>query len=199
MITPLYRAVEHDHMGAVKLLIEHGADYVDIHKAVNWRTDMAILDYLVDHGCDFNGMYDLSDDMALHRAIRNDSYYVCRLLVSNGADIEARNYDGNTPLLEVIASMPCGYYEMLDLLISRGADINVTNTKTGNTLLHNAMYLEYYADIVRLLLRNGIDPWIKNKDGMTAIDIAINDIEDDRSNVYIGMIMRAMRPTIIPR
>lgn len=61
------------------------------------------------------------------------------------------------------------------------------------------MYLEYCADIVRLLLRNDIDPWIKNKDGMTAIDIAINDIEDDRSNEYIGMIMRTMRPTIIPR
>lgn len=69
----------------------------------------------------------------------------------------------------------------------------------ADTLLHNVMYLENCAYIVRLLLKYDIDPWIKNKDGKTAIDLAIHDIEDDRSNEYIGMITRAMQPTIIPR
>lgn len=118
MITPLYRAVEHDHIEAVKLLIEHGANFNYMHKAASWRTGMTVLNCLADHGCDFDGIYNLSDNTALHRAIRNDSYYVCQLLVCNGADIEARNDDGNTPLLEVVASMPRGYYDLLDLLIS---------------------------------------------------------------------------------
>lgn len=64
--------------------MEHGVDHINIHKAVNWRTGMNILNYLVDHGCDFDGMY----DTALHRAIRNNSHYVCVLLVSNGANIK---------------------------------------------------------------------------------------------------------------
>ena len=146
---------------------------------------MAVLNYLVDHGCDFDGMYNLSDNTALHRAIRNDSYYVCQLLVCNGADIEARNDNGNTPLL---ATWRHGYDPncgIISLLLDRGADINAINTKTGDTLLHSVARLRDCVDVVRLLLNRGADPRIKNKKGATVLHVA------EGSCVY--MIARAMK------
>src|SRR5262245_59069672 len=62
-------------------------------------------------------------------AIRNGDVRVVRQLLDNGADVNARDAEGNTPLIlaSIYASPEC-----LELLIEKGADVNSAN-KAGAT------------------------------------------------------------------
>ena len=64
-------------------------------------------------------------------AIRNGDVRVVRQLLDNGADVNARDAEGNTPL--ILASFYASP-ECLELLIEKGADVNSAN-KAGATPL----------------------------------------------------------------
>jgi ankyrin repeat protein len=95
-------------------------------------------------------------------------------LLANGADIEARNEDGSTPL-DWAASF--AQTDILKLLIQRGAKANVID-KYGNTPLISAacecavatMNSAYQA--VKILLDQGADVNARNYDGKTALMMA---------------------------
>ena len=54
-----------------------------------------------------------------------------KLLLDNGADVNARDNGGNTPL--IMASM-CGRIEVVSMLLKNGADVNAT-TNSGYSAL----------------------------------------------------------------
>ena len=72
------------------------------------------------------------------------------LLINAGADINAKNKDGSTPL-HVAAEKK--NKDIVELLILRHADINAKNNN-GWTPLHVAT-IEYQWDIANLLRKNG--------------------------------------------
>ena len=75
-------------------------------------------------------------DGALHRAAMNNRTAVMELLIARGADIEAQDPRGYTPLTMV--TRISGPFEALELLVKKGANINLPDS-LGNTPLDNAI------------------------------------------------------------
>ena len=81
-------------------------------------------------------MKDNEGSTPLHVAVkttRTDAETI-GLLIGNGADVNAKDMIGNTPLNFAASE---GYQEIVKLLISKGANVN-TIANNGKTPLHNA-------------------------------------------------------------
>jgi len=87
---------------------------------------------------------------------------VAKILIENKADINAKNNNDYTPLLATDSS------EIAKLLIEKGANVNVKD-QNGNTLLH-----KYYNDfeMTKLLISKGANRSIANNKGELPIDYA---------------------------
>ena len=57
----------------------------------------------------------------MHGAAFTGRMEVVELLIANGANVNAKDKDGGTPLLHATLS---GHREIVELLISKGADVN---------------------------------------------------------------------------
>ena len=88
-------------------------------------------------------------------------------LLAGGADINARNLHGDTPL---ILAAVYGYRDIVRLLLTKEADINAQNI-IGNTALIEAASKDK-PEIVQELLAAGADVNQKNVNGLTAIEVA---------------------------
>ncbi len=105
----------------------------------------------------------------LMRACRlADAAIVAELLVS-GAQIDARNNDGNQALWFACFS---GSLEIMDLLIATGIDINNQNDNGATCLMYAASSGK--DEIVAKLLQAGVDTGVKTLDDYTALDMAAN-------------------------
>lgn len=91
-------------------------------------------------------------------------------LLENGADVNQKNKDGITPLMNYIISKPTDDY-IIDVLVKYGAKINEQDNE-GNTALHYAIIHGNSMRIIKCLLNNGSDRSIENKYGMTPMDYA---------------------------
>ena len=115
-----------------------------------------------------------------------------------GIDVNAKDWDGKTPLDYAIttehlktadllrkhggksgaedsiriASM-FGNIEAIKKHLDSGADVNVKNDEDGRTPLHYAVY-KGHKEIVELLIANGADVNAKSEDGYTPLDVAIH-------------------------
>ncbi|MFZ8806797.1 MAG: ankyrin repeat and protein kinase domain-containing protein [Pyrobaculum sp.] len=139
-------------------------------------------------------------DLELHIATYKGNVWRVEELLEKGADPNAQDYDGRTPLHTAASK---GDVLIVELLLKHSADLN-TQTKFGYTPLHLAameghvdvvrLLLEHgantntqdifgwtplhwaakegHVDVVRLLLEHGADPTIKNEDGKTPLDLA---------------------------
>jgi ankyrin repeat protein len=90
-----------------------------------------------------------------------------RSLLRAGADVNARDTNGDTPL---IISAFHGLSETAEILLEQGADLNAKNN-LGNTALMEAAAMNK-AETIRLLLAKGADVNVKNIIGLSAVDAA---------------------------
>lgn len=174
----------------------NAGSYDDFFIAIK-RDDAAIVLTLLQRGFDGNTR-DPKGVPGLHLAMLEPSPKVVRTLIAwPQVQVDARNAHDETPLM--LASLR-GYTETVRLLVERDADINkpgwtplhyaATNSHldimrllierhayidaeapNGNTpLMMAAVYGN--ASAVKLLLEAGADPLLKNKAGLTAIELA---------------------------
>ena len=96
----------------------------------------------------------------LHIALDKESI---KLLISKGADVNARDAQGMTPIFNKEINL-------IILLVKAGADIRLQSSK-GNTAL---MWFAYsgYLEGIKYLVSLGAKIDIKNSDNQTALDIA---------------------------
>ena len=97
-------------------------------------------------------------------ACKNGNIDLVKKMLSYGADVNAKNNNGNTPLH--LASRK-GHTEIVKLLLEHGADANVKNND-GETAFDWASY-EGHTEIVKLSLEYGADVNVKDNDGNTPL------------------------------
>lgn len=91
-----------------------------------------------------------------------------RQAVRGGADVNARDKDGVTPLHRAAALN--GNPEVIYTLIQLGADVNARD-KNGWTPLHWAARFSKKPEVVLVLLKLGADPKARTDSGITAWDL----------------------------
>lgn len=104
----------------------------------------------------------------LHVAAMANQVRIAAELVKAGADIEARDHLGRTPLLQAARS---GQAAIIDFLVKRHADMNAADKK-GNTALHLAAQ-GINADTIIALMARGANSVRLNHDGGTPVDVAL--------------------------
>ncbi|XP_065276709.1 B-cell lymphoma 3 protein [Emys orbicularis] len=142
--TPLHLAVITTQPSLVKLLLSHGASPMALDR----------------HG-----------QTSVHLACEHGSPRCLRELLewgSNRPELEARNYEGLTPLHVSVAT---SNRDTVLLLLEHGADIDAVDIKSGRSPLLHAVE-NNSLDMVELLIQNGANVNAQSYAGCTALHVA---------------------------
>ncbi|KAK0643053.1 hypothetical protein B0T16DRAFT_176251 [Cercophora newfieldiana] len=157
-----------------KLLLENGAD-VDATNAVGQTAleeavgegNEPLVEFLINEGAKIDAK---AHTPLLTTAIAGGDVKITRLLVENGANIEAREpYAGQTPLS--VAAL-YGYEDVVRMLVENGANIEARQTLTDRTPLGVAVSEGRYG-VAKLLLEKGAKINARDKLGETPLATAM--------------------------
>jgi ankyrin repeat protein len=123
----------------------------------------------------------------LHGAASVGDVEMVRLLLDQGAEVDAKDGFGKTPLLHAAACGHANRLPLVSLLLERGADVN-TKDVGGRTALHIVMmwsnwelWSDTRAPLVSLLLRQGADVNARDNRMQTPLHLAA---ETGRETIY---------------
>lgn len=181
--TPLARAATYGRLGAVQLLIAHGADLdapdrdgrtALMRAAVYGHVDVVLA--LLDAGADV-GVQQVHGWTALAYAAAAQHPDVVRALLAHGADscVHQRNAAMRTPLMlavgaDELAASPASHRQLIDLLLEGGANIDAGD-EYGMTPLMLAAQLGDTGTVLHLR-DAGASVRARNGRGQTAADVA---------------------------
>ena len=110
---------------------------------------------------------DISGGTVLHRACRWGDADLVQLLLDRGLDVQARNSNGDTPLLLAAGRGGASASQVVKVLLAKGARIGDRGSG-GRTALHESAYHGDAASAA-LLLEHGADPNAVNEEGYTPL------------------------------
>ncbi|XP_077297918.1 uncharacterized protein LOC143919459 [Arctopsyche grandis] len=133
-----------------------------LHNAVNGSNASAVI-FFLERRIKPN-ITDVNLRTPLHCAVlTNDLEEIAKLLIRNGADLNAADNFGCTPLHYAVEKSK---YYFAEMLIEEGADINARD-KLGRTALHK--YPKNSIPFVNMMLKNGADVNILDKYGRSPL------------------------------
>jgi hypothetical protein len=192
--TPLMRAVMEGHRPVIEYLLDRGAD-------INARFDhgqtvlMLGLDendnlapLLLDRGADIKALTDRGENCLIWPQTGDSIRY----LLSRGAEVDVRNIDGQTPLMNVATG--CYLHKRgfdpndgLAALLDGGADIDARDNKGQTALMiaaERSVYDEDTPGRLRFLIARGANPLVRDNDNNTASMHALRlrpDLDGDKA------------------
>ncbi|NXQ87118.1 ASB10 protein, partial [Nyctibius grandis] len=181
--TALHEACAAARTDCVRLLLGFGADpeavsedgYKPLHLCKS-PDSIECVRQLLQHGARVNSQTEEEEDTALHVAARHGLADHVQLLLRYGAELEARNEEGQTPLNAACAQphQPQDmdrYYRVCQLLVESGASINAADRDRQHPL-HLACK-NANAQVAELLLARGANVNVMNYSGNTALHNAL--------------------------
>jgi uncharacterized protein len=175
--TALHAAATNGHLRVVQFLVGARAflDVVDstgrtpLHSAAR-KGYHEIVKFIVNNAAslDIKTFY---GETALHMAAKRGHKEVVQVLVSVGAAINEQDRDGCTALHNSLVQAISGHADVISILVHAGADLDIiTSGDLGQTALHMAVSLNI-PTVVEILVRSGAQFNIRNKKGMTPLDL----------------------------
>jgi ankyrin repeat protein len=101
----------------------YAANHVNLARPADGK---AVAEALIRHGADVNIQSGPIQGTPLHTAARRDNVAVGSVLLAAGADIEARDIKGETPLRR---ALNCRQPGMIELLLTHGADLDAPDKR----------------------------------------------------------------------
>ena len=114
---------------------------------------------------------------ALHRAAEHGSVLRIHQLLNAGANLEARDLDGATPLIVAVSMEET---EAVHRLLEGGADLSAQNSR-GDTALHIAAE-NNNPDLTARLLESNANPNLRNQQGRTPIHFVATGLSPNRTS-----------------
>ncbi|XP_056144597.1 ankyrin repeat and SOCS box protein 16 [Lampris incognitus] len=186
--TALHESCIGGHAACVQLLLSHGADSdllaaegrSPLHLCTSLQS-FQCAELLLAGGAEVNVLTKESRLTPLHVAARRGLEKHVELFLSHGADVLAKNREGETPLNAACsgADRPAEsgrYLRVVQMLLKAGADPCTAGRKL-HTPLHNAC-ANCSPRIVAILLQYGAKPDIANCAGYTPMDCLLQVVED---------------------
>jgi len=144
----------------------YGSD-TRLHRAVRDK-EYRIMQFLLAHGADVNAHEGENGFTPLFLCEDSEA---ADILLKAGADINARDRKGRTPLLQLLDEPGPGFSrDYAAFLLDSGANVNARDNQ-GDTALHRALNYDD-PELAKFLLTRGADPSIRNKQGKTAYQAA---------------------------
>ncbi len=171
-ICAFFHAAASGHTQIVRLFLEKGLDInvrdslgcTALISACTSAGNIETVKFLLANGADYNFKAFRSEDTALHIAAANDKHELISFVRNAGADINARNVGGATPLLYAAHR---GYRETIGWLISFGADVNSPSNDGTTPVMAAASNFHFGA--VESLVHGGANVNAVATDGYTAL------------------------------
>ena len=178
-----------------------------LHNASDYGCIKAI-STLIQKGYNVNAITDEKHRTPLHMAKNRE---VVKLLLDHGAAVNMQDYKGNTALHIALEKLSGKYFHndqeaqinIISFFLSRdGLDLGIKN-ENGQTVLQMATELsfknEICAKVVKILLNLGADVNVQDNEGMTALHIALRDLEillsrnhqyysEEDAKIHVGII-----------
>lgn len=197
--------------------------------------NLDIVKLLLDRGAPINSVAQHDGGTPLCNAVISDSIPITELLLSHGADVSLKGPLGRTPLhfaansgdlrmvqlllehgaspdaedkIDVIpltCSLEKGDNPISRLLLSKTKDVSVVQATNDYNLLHYAVFGHCDADIVKELVRRGVDVSARNSEGDTPLTMAYDQHSTELVNVLSTagariplryLIQRALNPPL---
>ena len=168
MATPLHYASLAGCFKTAKILIDSGANLTAKNKQSNTPLHLAVKNKNFWHGEFFN----IKELVPVQEALLDAGMETVKLLINNGANLEATNDKKNTPLHNAILE---GYADVAEILIQHGAKVNTQNKKFQSSL-HMAVRnssLKLGTKCIQILLQNRANLNIKDIRGETPLEIVL--------------------------
>ena len=161
--------VEFDRIEILKLLLDHGG-----REYINYEYPRIVGEI---------------KETLLHKAAGHGNVEIVKLLLDYGADANARDEHGETPLFDVVYICTddpfeeCKRYEeIVDLLLEYGADINAVNNKGNTAILELSLMEGSHKLYIEKLSSMGIDVDIANNEGKNMLMLCFYVEEDNFLN-----------------
>ncbi len=186
------------YLDLVKIYVENGSNINNIDE-FGWPLlfhalmddNIEIVKYLIEKGINVKVKDKQGMNALIFHSFNGYNTRIVDVLLENGIDINAESDSGVNALIESVLP-PLKFkknkfkkkYAYITHLIQKGIDVNHQD-KLGNTALHYAVLREKPVELIALLLKHGSQKDIRNNEGKTPLDIAI-----EKGNSRIIMMLK---------